>query len=45
MTQVVRGNERALSLYERIGFNITDPDSTFEKDGITQYAIELKIKL
>ena len=44
-TMVVRGNEGALDLYKKIGFEVADLEASIEKDGVRHYGYELKIAL
>ena len=45
MTQVVRGNDRALELYKKLGFEVSNPHATIEKEGRVYVNTELKLAL
>jgi ribosomal protein S18 acetylase RimI-like enzyme len=45
MTQVVKGNEGAIELYKKVGFELTDSDSFVEKDEVKHHSYELRMAL
>ena len=45
MTNVSHGNDRALGLYKKIGFRVTDAHKTTDKNGEIQHMTELKLRL
>jgi ribosomal protein S18 acetylase RimI-like enzyme len=45
ITDVKHGNDHALSLYQKLGFEITDGEKSIEKEGRTYHCTELKLKL
>ncbi|KPI44157.1 uncharacterized protein AB675_6298 [Cyphellophora attinorum] len=45
VTHVVKGNEGAIELYKKVGFQLTDSESFVEKDGVKHHSYELKMAL
>lgn len=45
LTQVVHGNNNALELYKKLGFEISDANATMEKEGRTYTNTELRLAL
>lgn len=45
VTQVVQGNNHALELYKKLGFEVSDANATMEKEGRTYSNTELRLAL
>ena len=45
VTNVLHGNDNALGLYRKLGFEITNPDAAEEKEGRTVHTTALKLQL
>jgi ribosomal protein S18 acetylase RimI-like enzyme len=45
ITDVRHGNDHALKLYQKLGFDITDRSKSTEKEGRTYYYTQLRLRL
>lgn len=41
----LHGNEAAVGLYQKMGFQVTDPDEIVERDGFTYHATAMRLDL